>query len=137
MYLTVEEFLDIWPTNEIVQLSNLDDPLGDSIDAPLIGQAIDDASETVNGYLANRYALPLPQTPKLIKRQVADIARYFLHRYDPPEDVRRRYDDAIKLLEKIRRGDIAIGVDQAGTEIAPNLGVTFVSGAKGFDLEGY
>ena len=72
--------------------------------------AIQDATEEIDGYLAVRYPLPLPNVPNNLKRIACDIARYRLYTREPSEAVTKRYDDAIAFLKGVRdkKNDLAI-----------------------------
>ncbi len=76
-----------------------------------IGEALTDADQMVDGYLAGRYTLPFDPVPTLLRRVGADIARYLLHEDRATEDIQRRYTDAVKLLAGLRKGEVTLGVD--------------------------
>jgi len=73
--------------------------------------AIDDATSTINGYLAGRFVLPLVTVPDVIPRLAAEITRYFLYDEQPSELVTKRYEGAVKTLEQISKGIISLGLD--------------------------
>ena len=106
-YATPEQFTEAFP-NEVVELTNLDDPTAESTDAPELQQALDAASAEINLYLQSRYALPLdPESiPLVLVQWCRDITRYRLDRNQPAEDVRDRYEDAIQGLHKIAAGEM-------------------------------
>ena len=83
-------------------------------DAVVIAEAITDASELMDSYLAKRYTLPLPVVPMPLKRICGDITLYLLSGNGTVTDERRkRYDDAIKFLQALAKGDATLG---AGVE---------------------
>lgn len=95
--------------DEIGQL--LDDNRDDSESSPeasSLTEAIADADATINGYLATRYTLPLSSVPDLVVGWAADIARFRLWDEQAPEEVRRRYDDALTQLRDLARGLISL-----------------------------
>jgi phage gp36-like protein len=67
-------------------------------------QAISDAVEMVNGYIAVQYPLPLPVTTEPVKRAVAVVARYYLYKDKPTEIVRLDYEDVMSWLKNIATG---------------------------------
>ena len=66
-----------------------------------VQDAIQDATEEINGYIGGRYALPLPNVPSNLERMACDIARYRLYFQQPTEEVRKRYEDAIAFLKRV------------------------------------
>lgn len=64
-------------------------------------EAIQDATEEINGHIGGRYSLPLPNVPSNLKRMACDIARYRLYFEQPTEEVRKRYEDAIAFLKRV------------------------------------
>lgn len=71
-------------------------------------QAIADASETVDSYLAaipgRSFTLPLTVPPAKIVGVTADIARYELWAQRASEEVQRRYEQAISYLKDLVAG---------------------------------
>ena len=66
-----------------------------------VDDAIQDATEEINGHIGDRYPLPLPNVPSNLKRMACDIARYRLYFQQPTEEVRKRYEDAIAFLKRV------------------------------------
>ena len=75
-----------------------------AVDTDVAQQALDDATEEINSYLAARYPLPLSETPSLLVRLCADIARYLLMDNRVTEEVEKRYDRAVQTLRHIAAG---------------------------------
>lgn len=74
--------------------------------------ALEEASGQMDLYLGTRNALPLSglgasQTAEL-ERLCCDIARFRLWKDAASEEVRRRYDDAIRVLEQIAAGKVSL-----------------------------
>jgi phage gp36-like protein len=122
--------------NEAVELSNLDDPLGIAVNNDLILIALTDASAEAEAYL-RRYTLPISPVPQILRRCVADMARYYLNRYDPPDDVRKRYEDALKRLKEIAQGLLDLGLDTGGVTVPVPGGAQVRPGSQLFDLGGF
>lgn len=113
-YATLADLIDRYGDQELTQLT---DRLGMAApDAAIVGRAIDDASAEIDGYLAVRYALPLTATPSVLVRLCADIARYRLWDDRASEEVRRRYEDARRVLERIASGDVSLGLPALTSE---------------------
>ncbi|MEG2565958.1 MAG: DUF1320 domain-containing protein, partial [Acinetobacter sp.] len=66
-----------------------------------VTDAIQDATEEINGHIGGRYPLPLPNVPSNLKRMACDIARYRLYFQQPTDEVRQRYEDAIAFLKRV------------------------------------
>jgi phage gp36-like protein len=111
-YTTQSDLITRFGEPELRALADRDGD--DTIDADVVAAAIADADALIDGYCGARYALPLSPVPGLVGALAADIARFKLHRDDPPEVVQKAYDDAIQQLLRISRGDIVL--DVAGSE---------------------
>ncbi len=66
-----------------------------------VEDAIQDATEEINGHIGDRYPLPLPNVPSNLKRMACDIARYRLYFQQPTDEVRKRYEDAVAFLKRV------------------------------------
>jgi phage gp36-like protein len=108
-YVTQQELIDRYSENVLLSLADRDN---DSvIDADVVEQAIVDASELIDSYLAKRYTLPLPVVPAPLKRVCGDIAIYLLCGDGTVTDEKRkRYEDAIRFLVALAKGDASLGV---------------------------
>lgn len=113
-YTTQAELIERYGSRALIELT--DDDGDGQIDAAVVDRAIADASATIDGYLAARYALPLAAVPPLLVTIAAAIAFYQLHRHGAPEKVAKDYDDARRLLADISRGTVKL--DLAGAEPA-------------------
>lgn len=84
----------------------------------VVAVAINDAKDLVESYIGKRYALPLPIIPTSIRRALAVVARYYLYKDKPSEQVQKDYDDVISWLEKLADGKVVLvlGVS-AGDEL--------------------
>jgi phage gp36-like protein len=87
-------------------------------DPTIVGNALQDGADLIDGHLAARYALPLAMPyPTILIRINCSIARSFLWAEGTSPKVREDYDDAIKTLDKLGRG--LIRLDVAGVEAPP------------------
>ena len=105
-YATQADLVARFGTTELAQLT--DRTAGTVIDAAVVAAALADADALVDGYLAQRYALPVTPTPALLLRVACDIARFLLHGKAAGEKVRDAYDDALKLLRDLADGRAAL-----------------------------
>lgn len=75
-----------------------------AIDTQVLGDALNSADAEIHAYIAGRYPVPLPAVPPIIVQIACDIARYRLWADRASDEVRRRYEDARALLDRIARG---------------------------------
>lgn len=114
------------------------DPQAQSIDDTRTKQALDDAQSEIDSHLGQRYQLPLQTlvasaldplvpfvpallaTPLVLKRLSCDIAIYRLQTLRPADDVkdaRHRYEDTLKTLRMMAKGEIQI----PGASLVPGV----------------
>jgi phage gp36-like protein len=118
MYGTEALFIEAFGQPEAVMLTNLDAPMATAIDPVPLNRALVDGAALIDSYLSRRYLLPLAVVPQVLIPYALDIARYRLDRIRNREDVRVRYEDAIKWLESVASGKCFLG-----TDVATNLPV--------------
>jgi phage gp36-like protein len=97
---------------------------------------IANTTQIMDGYLGQRYALPLDPVPSILRACAKDIVRYRLHKdlqHDEKSAVYRRYKDAIKLLEQVRDGAMSLGI---GDPQPAGGQVKISSGPRQFDRAG-
>lgn len=80
------------------------------LDEPKVYEALEDASQTIDSYLAGRYRLPLNAVPSVLERHCCYIARYFLEKNRATDQARLDYEDSIRFLEKVASGTISLGL---------------------------
>ncbi|WP_282265935.1 phage protein Gp36 family protein [Stenotrophomonas sp. PS02298] len=111
-YATQADLVARFGETEIIQLSDRDN--AGEIDAVVVAAKLADADAEIDAYLATRYSLPLATVPTVLKRVACDVARYHLFDDRATDDVRRRYEDALKFLQAVAKGLVSIGVDPVG-----------------------
>jgi phage gp36-like protein len=95
------------------------DPNAQAVDAVRAQQALNDAHAEADGWIGQRYVLPLTHAidlsplpaPSVLVRLVCDVAIYRLQTLraaDDVKDARRRYEDALKALELMANGRVRI-----------------------------
>ena len=105
--------------------------------------ALQDACEEVDGYLAVRYPLPLPNVPNNLKRLVCEIARYKLYFEEAPEATEVRYRMAIDFLKGVRDGKNSLAILDSNDQISDDqpknrpstapIGTSYTGGVFGDD----
>jgi phage gp36-like protein len=129
-YAVVDDFIKAFGERETLMLTNLDNPNSVTIDPIPLDKALDDATAEIDTYIASRYILPLISTPTVVNRYCLDIARYMLDRVRSREDVRLRYEDALKWLGMLASGKVSIGANLLGTNISQTAPSLDASGAR-------
>lgn len=132
-YLTSTELRKRFGAQEIDDLA---DPLRTGTpDETILTRAVSDAGALIDGYLAARYTLPLTYTPEMVASWCADIARYRLWDDQAPEEVRRRYEDALAQLKLVSTGVIALPPDVNGDIPSNASGMDYYSDERVFTAE--
>ena len=110
MYATLDDLQKQLPEDLLIQLT--DDVGTGVIDTAVTDSALESADVEIDGYLGERYTLPLNPVPAIITKQAVDIAVYNLYarRQGPPEHWQKRYDNVIRFLGSVVKGDISLGV---------------------------
>lgn len=75
-----------------------------------IADALQDAAEEIDSYIAVKYQLPLPSVPSTLKRVACNIARYRLYFQQPTEEVENRYKAEIDFLKRIADGKAVLNI---------------------------
>ncbi|RZF83712.1 DUF1320 domain-containing protein [Pseudoalteromonas sp. CO325X] len=112
MYCTKQALIDRFGESELTDLT--DRQLQGAIDDAVLDQAIADAQATIDGYLGGRYQLPLTTVPPIITSLACNIARFNLYDEQAPDQVNKRYDDAIGYLKSVRDGKTSLGISDTG-----------------------
>lgn len=140
-YATIQDMVSQFGGAEMIAITDRDN-FG-AIDEVVAEGALQRASDTINSYLAARFALPLQVVPTQLADACCDIARYKLVGANASETdvVRLRYKDALKMLEQIRDGKLDVGLTAAGqAPAAESAGVRVSGPVRVFDdnsLRGY
>ena len=75
-----------------------------------IDEALQDAAEEIDSYVAVKYQLPLPSVPSTLKRVACNIARYRLYFQQPPEEIENRYKAEIDYLKRVADGKAILNI---------------------------
>ena len=134
-YATITAMQQRFGEQELIYLSERDNAPADVINTAVIEQAITDASDVIDGYLAGRYELPLVTVPNLLEQFCCDIARYKLGTNDTPEHIETRNKEAIKFLTSVAKGELSIGVNALGQDAKVQNTATIQSAGSVFARE--
>lgn len=128
MYATPEQLIASTQEYLVAQLTGTDTP-----DETIITRALVDASAKMDGYIGSRYTLPLPQVPAILAGYCIDIALYEMMKLRPLgdiEDARKRYEDAIRFLKELNRGEVSLGLPEANAGDVSTSGIAFRPGSS-------
>ncbi len=142
MYVTVDAMLKKFGERELVQLTDNEAPYQDVINYDKLDAAIEEANSEIDGYVMGRYTLPLQTIPPFLVSIGCHIARYHactqvIAENDP---IQNRYNNAVKCLKSIAKGEIGLGGAPAG-ETAPTQtssnNVVYRVGRRDFGGQGW
>ncbi len=135
MYATRNDLDARFGEGEIQQLEMMQ-TVGNSIE-----EALQDASEEIDSYIAVRYKLPLPETPSTLKRIACNIARYRLYFQQPTEEIENRYKAEIDFLKRVADGKAVLNILNPQNEVTQEkpanspatmpIGTTYTGGVFG------
>ena len=115
-YATLTDMQNRYPARDLIALS---DPNNAAIQAGPINQALADASVEIDGYLESRFSLPLTDPPAVLNLHCCTIAMYRLQSLRPLhdlEDARKRYEDTLKFLKAVAKGELTLGLSADNAE---------------------
>ncbi len=116
-YATEQDFKDAFEEREIIMLTNLNAPTATAINTVKLIQCQEDAYALINSMISTcstvAAQMPFTLVPPLLRSYEMDIVRYKLDNLQPREDVRKRYDDAIKQLLLIGQCRMSLGLSGA------------------------
>lgn len=123
-YCTQADLLTKIDESELIQATD-DDDLG-VVNAANVTAAIEAADAEINGYLAERYSVPLDPVPAVLKVHAIDMAIYhvYLRRLGPPEHREKQYTNCVNFLRLLAKGDVGLGVgdpDGSGSDNTPEF----------------
>lgn len=125
-YATQADLEQRFGAAELIQLTDRAEPPAGAVDGQVVARALADADALIDSYLAARYDLPLATPPALLVGLACDVARYQLYDDAAPEEVRRRYEDALARLKQLATGVMVLDV---GGQEAPPRPSTMVLGS--------
>lgn len=109
MYATRDDMVRQFGETECIALT--DREYTGEINDDVLNGGLERASATIDSYLAGRYPLPWTDTPGILVGKCCDIARYEMTGAETQntEEIRKRYEDAIRYLERVADGRITLG----------------------------
>lgn len=100
----------------------------------VVNRALQDADDTINGYISARYPLPLAPVPAVLQRVACELARFYLYDDQVIDLIKDRHAANIKWLGEVSKGTVSLGADAAtGVQPVSSAGAELVSGGKVWD----
>lgn len=91
------------------ELEQLTDHTGvQAPDGTALAQRLADADGLIDGYLAQRYAVPVSPVPAMLRHIACDLVRHALYGTSPPDAVRQAQQDALRMLRDLADGRAAL-----------------------------
>lgn len=135
-YCTQTDLIERFGENELLDLAS--DDTGLAIDTPVVEGAIADASGEIDGYVsAAGYTVPLSNVPRIITAYACDIARYRLSDDRATEQVTKRYNDAVKFLRSVAKGEVRLGIASSESAAGSAGSVMMDTGRRVFGGGGF
>lgn len=106
MYATVADMIARYGETHMIRLSKPEDRTATEVDAEKITTASVDASSLIDGYIRNRYFVPIASPPPEIVRAACTLARYDLAQSEhmsPTDEMEKARKDVITWLENISK----------------------------------
>jgi phage gp36-like protein len=120
-YATLQDMATRFGAEELTQLT--DRANVDAIDSAPVNAALGDADALIDGYLAQRYAVPVVPTPPMLRRLACDITRFLLSGEAASQAVRSAYEEALAQLRDLSAGRAALpGAAAAAPGATPAAG---------------
>jgi phage gp36-like protein len=123
-YAALQDYLDAFGEDEMIDLTNLHDPEATTVNTANLLRNQEKATALIDGMIAGcpsvAAAMPFATAPAILKAIELDLVRYYLDSLKPRDDVRARYEDAIKQLQLI--GSCKMGLGLPASEVAPSPG---------------
>lgn len=128
-YASADDISEMYGEQLLLRIADPDDT--GYFDVHIVKSALEQADDIIDSYLSTRYTLPLRNTPGILKACAIDIAVYKMAhgRLPRTDEMRIRYEDALRMLELIAKGTIGLGLPadgddtlgEDGSGINPNL----------------
>lgn len=94
----------------------------------VLQRALQDADDTINGYISARYTLPIDPVSAVLARVACELARFYMYDDQVTDTVKDRHASNIKWLENVSKGTVTLGADAAsGVQPASSAGAELVT----------
>lgn len=130
-YCTKPDLIAAFGEGELIQAT--DRAYASTINDGVLNAAIATAEAEINIWLEGRYRLPLSSVPEILRRIAMDLTRYYLAGdVLPDHPVAVRYQNQVKQLRAIGKGEASLGLDNGGAVTAASDTVQIAVGRNDF-----
>jgi len=110
MYSTIEDLINMFGENEIIEISSV--PNVDGLNEEKCYRCLEQATAEIDSYIGMKVAVPLVNyIPDVINRICCNIARYRLYDDKKTPNVQKEYDNEIAFLKDFRNGLVYINFE--------------------------
>jgi phage gp36-like protein len=112
-YATRKDLEDTYGVAKVAEIADR----GDGVSTQAIENALDSASALIDANISVLYSVPI-DPPPIVLRDICIIIAIYRLAVDPLKqtaDMRKRFEDAIALLERVAEGKASIGLDKDST----------------------
>lgn len=124
-YASRQQMLERYGQDELVQLTDRDQPGTGAIVEAVLERALQVADGVVDGYVGTRYPVPLTLVPPVISTIAAALARWTLYGRVKPEAVESEFREAMRQLRDLADGRMTLGVPAGDEPRKPTADVQF------------
>lgn len=97
----------------------------------VVQRALQDADDTINGYISARYTLPVTPVPAVLQRVACELARFYLYDDQVTDLIKDRQAANIKWLGEVSKGTVSLGADAvSGVQPVSSAAAELVTGGK-------
>jgi len=120
-YCTLEDLITQYGEEAITLLTDRTNTPAVIIDEETVARAIEGVQGEIDMHLHSRYKLPLSTVPLSLKQIACTLVHAALHtRIDEDHPAAKAAEQKRKLLRGLAKGELDLGVDQAGAPAANN-----------------
>ncbi|TKD26442.1 DUF1320 domain-containing protein [Rhodobacter capsulatus] len=131
-YTTQADLITRYGEPMLLGLTDLGMPASGQIDSDMVARAISDADAFIDGYLRERYVVPLASPPPEISAISAAIAIWKLHSFEPGKKIEIDYRDALAALKDIAKGLIKLDAATVSTVTTGSTGAMITDRERPF-----
>lgn len=134
-YATLDQLKDRYGEQMLVMLTDRDEVATGNIDTDVTDRALADTDAMINGFLQDRYVLPLAEVPPLLADIAQMIAIWKLHRHEANDKIEKDYKEAMSLLDRIGKGSVRLPIDGVEPATSNTSGVRITDRARPLTAE--
>jgi phage gp36-like protein len=138
MYCNQTDIISIIPEKELINLTQDNPAQSQTVNEDILNENIKLSSEIIDGYVKGKYAVPLSNTPEIIRAIAVDITVYRLYSRRPQkmnDTIKDRYNNALNLLKEVQKGNITLSVQTETGETVELKNITVRSNKNAYSKQ--